>query len=336
MRDRTSVGLSARCSPFSDPISRREWLGGALLSSFALRGRARASSGKRGSLTGRDEDEITKVKVLADKAGIGPFTHSQTEHFLGVGDAPASFRQSALEIGESFARVFLGHFRGRGFAVDLPVERMTVITLKDGESYRAILGETPGLAVGGHFDLDTNRLVMFDLRPQQAELAADAERVNTFTLVHETAHLLFFNTGILSRQADVPACVSEGLATYAELWRQKSRSALGGTNPLRLKALRDENNRPKAWIPVADLLKDDKWFDDAGTEQLAYTESWLLVHYLLKKEGWLPKFRAYLEGLKQQARKRPERLEYAESKLGPLDALDRAVRKYAREVPGRS
>ncbi len=66
--------------------------------------------------------------------------------------------------------------------------------------------------VGGHYDLDTNRLVMFDFRPasDEIDLQADPERVNLLALVHETTHLLCFNTGMLSRQTDVPDWVSEG------------------------------------------------------------------------------------------------------------------------------
>jgi hypothetical protein len=291
-----------------------------------------AASGRQRALTQSEQDEIASVDALATKAGIGPFARNQSEHLIGVGDAPAAFRQSALEVSESFAKVFVNYLRSRGFKAELPAERMTVVALKDADSYRAVLaGQAPGMAVGGHYDLDTNRLVMFDLRPQQAELSAQAEVINTFTLVHETAHLLSFNTGILSRQADVPVCVSEGLATFFEQWRPKSRTAPGGTNKLRLRALRDEQDNPKTWISIADLIKDDKWFDDDKTQQLAYAESWLLVHYLLKKEPWVPKFRAYLEGMKAQPGKPRPRIAYAESKLGPLDALDRALRKHARK-----
>jgi len=336
MTDRNSVGIPAHGPPFPGPISRRAWLAGTLLGNIGVCGRAWGSSGEQGVLSPSEKDEIAKVEELARKAAIGPFAHSQTEHLIGVGDAPMAFRQSALQIAESFAKVFLGYFRSRGFKAEFPAGRMTVITLKDAESYRALLREAPGMAVGGHYDLDTNRLVMFDFRPQQAGLEAAADRVNSFALVHETAHLLCFNTGILSREADVPACVTEGLATFVELWRPKARSALGGTNRPRMRALLDERNNGAPWIPLADMVKDDDRIDDPKTEQLAYAESWLLVHFLLKKEAWLPRFRAYLEGQKVRLQKSAGRVEYAESKLGPLAVLDRELRKHAREVLGRS
>ncbi len=284
-------------------------------------------------MTPSDKDEIAKVAELAKTAGIGPFAQSHTEHMIGLGDAPAAFRQSALDIAESLAKVFIGYFRSRGFKAELPRRRMTLIILKDAESYRAMPGEKPGISVGGHYDLDTNRLVIFDFRPQQAGLEADAKKINAFTLIHETVHLLCFNTGILSREADVPACVSEGLATFFELWRPKARSAFGGNNADRLKVLLAARNEGRPLIPLADMVKNDDRIDDPKTQQLAYAESWLLVHFLLKKESWVPRFRAYLEGQAgPPPNPAPGRVEYAESKLGPLAALDRELRKHAREV----
>ncbi len=96
---------------------------------------------------------------------------------------------------------------------------MTVITLKDDSSFRAFIGADPGDDVGGHYDLETNQLVVFDFRDKKEDKPGNAERVNLFSLIHETAHMLCFNTGLLSRQADVPDCISEGLATFVEMWR---------------------------------------------------------------------------------------------------------------------
>ncbi|MGO9922459.1 MAG: DUF1570 domain-containing protein [Isosphaeraceae bacterium] len=336
MTDRRSLRMPADFPALVGPISRRLWLLGTLLGGACACGPAWGSSGKQGALSQDDKDEIAKVEDLAKKAGIGPFAHSQTEHLIGLGDAPPAFRQSALEIAESLAKVFLGYFKSRGFKAELPARRMTLIILKGVESYRALPGEKPGISVGGHYDLDTNRLVIFDFRPQQAGLEADAKKINAFTLIHETVHLLCFNTGILSREADVPACISEGLATFFELWRPRTRTAFGGNNGDRLKVLLAARNNGEPWIPLVDMVKDDDRIDDPKTEQLAYAESWLLVHFLLKKEAWLPRFRAYLEGQAgPPPNPAPARVEYAESKLGPLAALDRELRKHAREVLAR-
>ena len=49
-------------------------------------------------------------------------------------------------------------------------------------SYAAFLGEDPGPAVGGHYDLEKNYLVTFDFREIGREGAVAAERINTRTL----------------------------------------------------------------------------------------------------------------------------------------------------------
>jgi hypothetical protein len=58
--------------------------------------------------------------------------------------------------------------------------------------------ETPGPAVGGHFDVAENYLVTFDFRQIGQQTLIPAERINTQTLAHETTHLLTFNTGMLN------------------------------------------------------------------------------------------------------------------------------------------
>src|SRR5208337_3532750 len=193
------------------------------------------------------------------------------------------------------------------------------------DSYAALLGEAPGKDVGGHYDLESNRLVIFDFRPQQEAIAAQAEEKNLFSLVHETAHQLSFNTGILNRQADVPVCVSEGLATYVELWRPRVKNAIGGVNEKRMEALRQAVD----WMQIGDLLADDTAFEPK-TAQLAYAESWLLVHYLLRASSRQPRFRQYLAEV-QGSNKPADRPRIAEKTLGPLAKLDHELKDEARK-----
>ena len=224
-----------------------------------------------------EADEITRLEKALEDAKLGPIRRAESGHFLARGDAPESFQREALRQCEALGQAFLAHFRERGFTADFPAGRLTLVILKDQDSYAALLGAAPGKDVGGHYDLETNRLVVFDFRPQAGVERKQAEKINLFTLVHETSHQLSFNTGLLDRGTPVPLCISEGLATYVELWRLGVKNAIGGLNRPRLLALRDAQD----WIPIADLLADDKGFEPA-TEQLAYAESWLLVHHLMR------------------------------------------------------
>jgi len=279
--------------------------------------------------------EIGGVQAIATKAGLGKFTIGRNEHFLGLGDTNDRFRAEALDICEGLAKEFLAFFHAKGFKVAYPEQRMTVIILKDDASYRAFTSDNLGLAVGGHFDLETNHLVMFDFRPRQAALAAGANRVNLFTLVHETAHLLSYNTGLLSRKRDVPDCISEGFATFFEMWRPaaqqraKRRTPVGAINRPRLQALVEAGDFKKSWQPIGSLIQKDELLRPEDTRQVGYAESWLLIHYLLTTPAELPRLKGYLSALPPiaQAGKREQT---AEQLLGPFDKLDHALQSHAR------
>jgi hypothetical protein len=261
------------------------------------------------------------------------------EHFLVVGDAPDPFRERALEVCEMLGQTFLDHFDEKKFTVAYPDDRrLSVVVLRSPESYAAYQGVPADEVIGGHYDLGVNRLVIFDSRPAGRNEEAAATRVNTFALVHETAHLLSFNTGLLSREADVPLAISEGLATYVELWVPPSRGRsrgrrepIGIINRPRLQALLDARDAEESWIPLATILEDDESFRRVETRQLAYAEAWLLVHNLLKTPSRLAGFRTYLDRLRQ-ARGTRSRLTDLESTLGPLDRLDREVKRYKTRI----
>jgi hypothetical protein len=313
-------------------VSRRSCLRGWLFGVMGLKAvdfTALSAWAKEGDAT--EADVIAEVQAAAKKAGLGPFDRGRTEHFLGLGDAPARFRESALNICEELAKEFLRYFRSRGFKLALPDGRLTVITLKDDKSFRAFIGADPGKDVGGHYDLDTNSLVVFDFR-EKVDQPGNPVRVNLFSLIHETAHLLCFNTGLLSREADVPVCVSEGLATFVEMWQPKQKSPLSAINQARLQALVEASESPEPWIPIADLLADDKRFQDPKNLQLVYAETWLLVHYLIRTRTQLPKFRAYLSELPADRETAEKRMKNAEAHLGSLKKLDGDLRRYAKSL----
>jgi hypothetical protein len=285
-------------------------------------------------LTPDDERSIAAVRDKAKKSGLGALDAKTTPHFLGVGNGSDRYSAQALDLSESIARDYLAHFRRCGFKLDFSARRLTVVTLKDPASYGAFSGEDPGRTIGGHYEPDENWLVIFDFRADQESGNSEEKRYNTFTLVHETIHLLCFNTGLLSRLDDVPACISEGLATYGELWTPpRAPAAFGAVNRPRLLGLIEGMGGGARWIPIARLLGDDKVFDDPRTSQLAYAESWLLVHYLLETRDRLPKFQAYLAGPPKLAdAQRIGRDKYAEARLGSLDDLDQAVQRHAQAM----
>src|SRR5262249_21302903 len=125
---------------------------------------------------------------------------------------------------------------------------------------------------------------------------------NTLSLAHEATHQLTFNTGLLRRRGDVPKCISEGLAMYAEIRSATRRIPMGKVNDERLRGLAYGQRQGNKWIPVEQLLADDGPIDGeggSGQQQLAYAESWLLVHWLLQ-EPRMAGFREYLDAIRDR------------------------------------
>jgi hypothetical protein len=275
-----------------------------------------------------EQEVVDQVQMRAKKAGLEPFERNRKpqQHFLAIGDAPARFREDAIKLCEAVGKDFLSYFRRREFKVAYPEQRLTVVTLKDSDSFKAYINDNPDEVVAGQYELDSNQLIMFDLRDVQTNVDEDKKRQNTLALAHETIHLLCFNTGLLSREADVPLAISEGLATYGELWvPPRDAKAFGETNMWRLQTL---DGAP--WIPISELLSDDKVFDDPKTAQVAYAEAWLLVHYLLQPQQ-VRKFRSYLAEI-PKLRGEKARIAYAKARLGSLEELDQHVRRHLKTV----
>ena len=67
------------------------------------------------------------------------------------------------------------------------------------KSYAAFKGEPAGDDEGGIYDVEADRLVIFDAGPGRGAGRTERPcRLNTFTLVHEATHQLTFDTGLLS------------------------------------------------------------------------------------------------------------------------------------------
>jgi hypothetical protein len=313
-------------------IDRRTWLAAMAAGWWGLPARAEEPEDARRDPPGESE----AVEDRAATLGLGPFRVSRTAHYLGIGDAPDAFRAEALRLCEDVARDYLDDFLARGFAITPPAHRLTVVILADAGAFAALLGTEPGTAVGGLYDLETNRLVVYDYRSQGRAAAPRAGRANTIALAHEATHQLTFNSGLLDRQGDVPLCISEGLAMFVEVRPPSGKSPPGQPNPGRLQGLVLGLRRGLSWIPVETLIAaDGPLGGDAGApaQQLAYAQSWLLVYHLMKDPERLPRFRDYLAAIRPR-RNADQRIEDARRALGDLDRLDRDLKARARKLIG--
>ena len=282
-----------------------------------------------------DAAEIAAVEQLGEAARFGRFRVTRSDHFLAIGDAAEAFRTDATAICELILLDYLDHFRAKGFEIHEPSNRLTVVSLAGAKSFEAFSGEDPQGVIGGFYDRDTNRLIFYDFRQTNGPVAAaHPEKANTLALVHETTHQLTFNTGLLDRTSDVPVTIAEGLAMYVEQHHPKKRARPGEINRDRLKGLVLARGKRVSWIPVKKLIADDELFGSKADEdvvQLAYAESWLLVHRMLTDKTKLERFRGYLKVI-QSRDDATHRLADAAAQLGDLDRLDQDLQAYSKRL----
>ena len=100
--------------------SRRSWIASLVLGLMGVPAASCYAQSVQGQVKPGEAQEIALVQAAARKAGLDPFSHRRSAHFLALGDADARFRNDALEICESLATDFLKHFRDKGFKLALP------------------------------------------------------------------------------------------------------------------------------------------------------------------------------------------------------------------------
>ena len=306
----------------TDRESRRRWLGGVALLALGA-----TAADEPAQATRADADLIEAIRERARAAGLKSVGSSLSEHYLSVGNAPPSFRTQALKLVEDLAATLLKHCQFKGFNLALPRDRLGVVVLADRASYEKFKGEAVGDSEGGSYDLETKCLAVFNFLDDKARIADKIRRLNTFTLVHEAVHQFSFNAGLQDLKGDVPLAVSEGLATYAELWTIHS-PRVGQVNGYRLDVLKGPLPGD-GWFPLDELLADDSLFDNREKEQLAYAEAWLLIYELMQTSAGRKRLQAYLQAIRPR-RAKTWRVADAEGALGGLSKLDGALKKRAR------
>src|SRR5262249_8714849 len=131
-------------------------------------------------------------------------------------------------------------------------------------------------------DLDRRRQIE-TVNRQARELRTEA---NIGTVMHEVAHQLSFNCGLLNRDADIPFWVAEGLACFCEATQNSSWQGIGEMNPERINPLIGPAHGHGRFISLYDLVTRDDWMQGKPNQPsplLVYAQSWALFHMLMKE-----------------------------------------------------
>jgi hypothetical protein len=275
--------------------------------------------------------ELARAKQRVGRATSRPSRFATSKHYQAIGDATPLFIRTTLADCELIAQDYTDHYRSKGFEINQPARRLTLVVFLEERPFREFAQKfakkVPPNAMG-FYSLSENWLVLYDIRNDPAKEGGAAHH-NVRTLAHEATHQLTFNTGLLNRRGDVPSAILEGLACYGEIRRLHGRTGPGEINSLRLDELAHIQRRAK-WIRATDLFTNDEFAYGPSLDmtRLAYSQSWLLVYYLMKTPARLPQFQAYLKTIYARTDSK-HRLEDAQGSFGDLDRLDQELRREA-------
>jgi len=254
--------------------------------------------------TALNAEEISALWLSRLPAG---FEVHRTAHYVVLHNASREYARWCGGLLERLYTSFTNYFTRRGVTISPPEFPLVAIVYASRSEYIEQCREEVGPAVSqvhGHFNLQTNVVKMYDLtgsggKASAADLSRSLARPETqhniATVVHEAAHQLANNCGLIYRWNDTPQWLNEGLAMFFETPDPRSSravTAVGLVNAARLSQFRSYLSRRPA-DSLQTLLKDDHRVQHTDTAADAYAESWALVYYLLLQR---PKeFKAYVE-----------------------------------------
>jgi hypothetical protein len=261
------------------------------------------------------QDEMAQQLLREMPAG---FRIHQTANYVICYNTTTAYAEWCGGLYERLNRAFFNYWKNRGFELHDPEFPLVALVFDTQASYleysRRDLG-TPATNMIGYYNLQTNRVTMYDLTGvdnlrQNGRRTTTAAHVNQIlsqpqaertvaTIVHEATHQLAYNSGLQTRLADNPFWVSEGIAVYFETPDLKSSRGwrnIGAVNRFNLFQFR-KSLRTRPQDSLITLLSDDRRFRDAKAAPTAYAEAWALNYYLIRTHR--EQYAEYLQRLAQ-------------------------------------
>lgn len=220
----------------------------------------------------------------------------QTDHFVIASTASDTWTEHCARLLETVCDEYFEFFEDLEIAVT-PLDRpLAVILFRHQEQLQAFAAqqhpETTFEDVPGYYSSRSNQMYATDISSRPVSSRRDLLKLlrkkprHTETIVHEAVHLLGYNTGLHTRQADNPLWFTEGLAAYFEPVSGRGKllwTGPGRPNAVHLRQLRAQSPRNRLAVPLPRLIQDNRSFGDSATAANAYASSWGLTYGLLKR-----------------------------------------------------
>ncbi len=265
-----------------------------------------------------DADELAEWLTARMGAAFGI---RQTEHFVICTSASDVFTDYTADLLEEVYSEFFAFFDGGNLTLRKPSGPLPVVVFRRQEdllTHAASQHPEQSFAdVRGYYTVRFNQMYLSGTPTPQPrtrrELTAylRAHTRHTETIVHETVHLLGYNSGLHTRLADNPLWFTEGLAAWFE--PSTGRGPLvwtgpGNTNRTYVRHLKKQRMKKSLPISLSRLIPDNQAFLQTETIPDAYASSWAVVYYLLRRD------RETLDQLAQAFQKRRPLMEISPPK----------------------
>jgi hypothetical protein len=297
---------------------------------------------------------------------LPPMARLDSKHFMAIGNTPEGYTEHRLYNCETIYTVFFNHFTRKGFPVRRPATKMMVAIFDSQSGFEAYLGRTTSTTLTGIYHTPSNRLVVYDYGQNRAFLAGKdrgeqqvravpsalvrqhavaafsraartvRDDANIGTIMHEVAHQLSFNCGLLNRTGDVPVWLAEGLACYCEATTSGGWQGIGEPNPMRAAALAGPARGQGAFIPLRALAGGDDWLRaTTQTDQvlLGYSQSWALFRMLMEERPQA--LRTYLALIHDRRTPDHRLADFGEAFGADLNKFEKRYHDYMKQVVGQ-
>lgn len=260
------------------------------------------------------EQFVRQMVALQEKHNLNAMYRYDSKRFTALSNAGEKFSVACLRNCELMHDLFYDHFGVRGFALEQPRNRLMVAAFDTPQGFEAYLDRKISPTFTGVYHPQSNRLVVYDLQRNKSIVAERdkalqfgskigsefkratfvetierqardrSEDANLTTIMHEVAHQLSFNSGLLQRNRDVPIWLGEGLACYCEATEDGSWRGIGALNRPRLDTIQHILRDGGSLLPPEELFRGDGWRNDSKKVLLGYAQSWALFHMLMHEQ----------------------------------------------------
>jgi hypothetical protein len=302
---------------------------------------------------------------LSRRHALGEIIRFDSPHFVALSNAEEGFSEARIRNCELLYGLFYDHFRAKGFVIREPGTKLMLALFSSQAGFEAYLGQRMPPTTTGIYHPGSNRFVIYDYGQNESFLREkrraeqEARRIDSYmdrqrywgslnrdaqdfrnganlrTIMHEAAHHVSFNCGLLNRDGDVPLWLAEGLACYCEPTANGTWQGIGEINPERVASLAGAVGE-KTLLSLREILESDRWVKrkrDSRSILLGYAQSWALFRMLIEEQPQA--LRTYLDLIYTRQTSERRLADFQEAFGTDLVTLEQQYREYIRQLSQR-